>query len=290
MKEKSFNKEHLILDHPFPVSLENTKKIIFQMQNCICQIFKNGLNGTGFFCKIPFNNNYLPVLITNNHILKEEDIDNNKNIELSFLGEMKKINKKIIINDSRKKYTNPDIDISIIEMKPEDGIKDYLEIDDDDTNNEFLESEYKNKSVYIVHYPKGELSVSYGVIKDIIDEKRINHLCSTEEGSSGSPILSLKTLKIIGIHCGGFDNSKFNSGIFIRYAIKEFIENNFKAYGETKIILNNNRINQNSNHNVNNNTLFLAIMPIFFFPFFLKMKSGLDSSNFIIYKNLISRQ
>ena len=257
MKEKSFNKEHLILDHPFPVSLENTKKIIFQMQNCICQIFKNVLNGTGFFCKIPFNNNYLPVLITNNHILKEEDIDNNKNIELSFYGEMKKINKKIIINDSRKKYTNPDIDISIIEMKPEDGIKDYLEIDDDDTNNEFLESEYKNKSVYIVHYPKGELSVSYGVIKDIIDEKRINHLCSTEEGSSGSPILSLKTLKIIGIHCGGFDNSKFNSGTFIRYAIKKFL---LKIYGETKIMLNNNmnkkmRINQNSNHNVNNNNI-----------------------------------
>ena len=40
------------------------------MKNCICKILTNdGKKGTGFFCKIPYLNKLLPVLVTNNHIL-----------------------------------------------------------------------------------------------------------------------------------------------------------------------------------------------------------------------------
>ena len=43
-------KESLIQDQPIPVSLDNTKKIVYQMENCICKIYNNnGLTGTGFF-------------------------------------------------------------------------------------------------------------------------------------------------------------------------------------------------------------------------------------------------
>ena len=59
-------------------------------------------------------------------------------------------------------------------------------------------------------------------MNNIIDNKKICHYCNTGEGSSGSPILSLKTLKIIGIHYGGDKNIKFNYGTFIKYAIDEF--------------------------------------------------------------------
>ena len=39
------------------------------MDNCICKIFlKNDEIGIGFLCKFPFNNNVLPILITNNKI------------------------------------------------------------------------------------------------------------------------------------------------------------------------------------------------------------------------------
>ena len=70
-------KESLNKDQPIPVSLEGTRNILYQMENCICKIYKdNGAIGTGFFCKIPFNNNLLKVLITNNHILNENEIDN----------------------------------------------------------------------------------------------------------------------------------------------------------------------------------------------------------------------
>ena len=57
------------------------KKKVTEIENCICKIYlKNGEIGTGFFCKIPFNNNLLPVLIINNHVLNKNDKDNDTNI------------------------------------------------------------------------------------------------------------------------------------------------------------------------------------------------------------------
>ena len=107
--------EKLIEEQPIPVSINGTKKILFQMENCICKIYlKNGEKGTGFFCKIPFNNNLLPVLITNNHVLNENDIKNNNIIELSINNnEIKEIK----IDNLRKKYTNSDKYIDITIMK-----------------------------------------------------------------------------------------------------------------------------------------------------------------------------
>ena len=44
-----FKQEKLIEDQPIPVSLEGTKKILSQMENCTCIIYKeNGKKGTGF--------------------------------------------------------------------------------------------------------------------------------------------------------------------------------------------------------------------------------------------------
>ena len=76
------------------------------MKNCICKIYlKNGENGTGFFCKIPFNNIILPVLITNNHVLNKNDIKDNNIIKISIYNNEIK---EIIIDNLRKKYTNSD--------------------------------------------------------------------------------------------------------------------------------------------------------------------------------------
>ena len=87
-------KEGLIENQPSPVDLEGTKKILFRMEKCICKIYQNGKKGTGFFCKIPFpdKNNLLNVLITNNHILRQKDIEDNKIIKLTMYSiEEKKI-------------------------------------------------------------------------------------------------------------------------------------------------------------------------------------------------------
>ena len=93
------NQEQLI-----SVSIEKTKTILYQMENCICKIYKNNeVIGTGFLCKIPFNNYLLKVLITNNHILNENDIENNNIIDISIYNKDKKEEiKEIIINKKRK--------------------------------------------------------------------------------------------------------------------------------------------------------------------------------------------
>jgi hypothetical protein len=86
-----------------------------------------------------------------------------------------------------------------------------------------------------LHYPNGELNVSYGIINDIISKKTINHKCCTEEGSSGSPILLLETFKVIGIHYGsGLKNINLNYGTFIKYAIDLF-NNKYKNKNKNEI-------------------------------------------------------
>jgi V8-like Glu-specific endopeptidase len=55
-------------------------------------------------------------------------------------------------------------------------------------------------------------------------DSSIYHTCSTDFGSSGSPILSLKTFKVLGIHFGA-SHLEFNRGTFIKYAIDDFFKN-----------------------------------------------------------------
>ena len=232
---------------PIPVDLDGTNKILEQMMNCICKIVKdNGKKGTGFFCKFPFHNknNLLYVLITNNHILDENDIKNEKIIKFIMINkeqniekeieEIEEIEKEIRMDNSRKKFTikkeDEGIDITIIEIKPKIDKIDvdiFLEIDD-----KILELDCKNKSIYILHYPKDKRLVSYGLINSIYEGKTISHYCNTEYGSSGGPILLLNNFKIIVMHygCSKNINYQLNYGTFIKYAINEF---NYKYKNET---------------------------------------------------------
>ena len=90
----------------------------------------------------------------------------------------------------------------------------------DNKNRNF---EYIDETIYIIHYPEGKLSVSYGVLGNIYEDKKynFNHRCSTKGGSSGSPILNLNN-KVIGLHKEGYYN-KYNIGTFLNYPLKEFI-------------------------------------------------------------------
>ena len=224
--DTGFINQALIESQPIPIDIEGTKLILSQMENCICKIYQNNKKGTGFFCKIPFpdNNNLLNVLITNNHVLNEKDIENNKIIKLIMYDKGEKTEKEIIIDESRKKYTylnqKEGIDITIIEIKPYiDNINNYLEIDD-----KILDLECNRKSIYLLHYPKDKRLISYGLLNDIMGGKKINHYCNSEEGSSGGPILSLDSFKVIGVHFAGSNktNIKLNYGTYIKYIINDF--------------------------------------------------------------------
>ena len=75
-----------------------------------------------------------------------------------------------------------------------------------------------------MHYQKGNKSeYSLGTIKVILEDGvNIQHLCSTEEGSSGGPIINLENYKIIGIHKGYDDKHKVNLGTYLKEPIKDF--------------------------------------------------------------------
>ena len=202
------NKESILRGYPNVISYECSKKIIKQMERNICKITVGENQGTGFFCKIPFPdlNNMLSVFITNNHIINKELLyKDNLIIEINI--EEENNIRKLNLNN-RMKYTNEEYDITIIEIKNEDEINNYLELDDniinDIINNINKNKNYIDETIYIIQYPKSKLSVSYGILNQIYEYKKYNsnHKCSTEGGSSGSPILNINN-KLIGIHKEG---------------------------------------------------------------------------------------
>ena len=207
-------KEKLLNGYPDIISYECTKKIIEQMEKNICKIKIGNEQGTGFFCKIPYNNKI--VLMTNNHVIDE----NKKEINIKIKEEKRS---RIIDLNNRIKYTNEEYDITIIEMNEKDNINNYLELDNNIINE--LNEELIDKTIYIIQYPEGELSVSYGILDNIhIDKKyNFNHRCATKGGSSGAPILNIKNNKLIGIHKES-SNKRNNRGLFLNYPIKEYLQ------------------------------------------------------------------
>ena len=123
-------KEKLIQNSLEPISLEITKQIINQMQKSVCKIYINGITGTGFFTKIPYKDEFKKVLITNNHILCENEIKDGKIITFIINNNEEDI-RRIKMDEKRMRYTNEILDITIIEIdENKDGEYEYIEIDD----------------------------------------------------------------------------------------------------------------------------------------------------------------
>ena len=209
---KKYNKEAQITEDHESLNKDQLKQATFQMENCVCKIkLVNNKIGTGFFCLIPFpkKSNPLPVLITCNHVLNENNLVEGEKIYFSLNDE--KIQKSIIISKSRKTFTNEEKDVTFIEIKPdEDNINDESILDlDENIFKDDLNKIYEKKSVYIVHYEEGKVvKYSLGKIKYIDNNKfNINHNCKTLAGSSGSPIINVTNFKVIGVHYGYKKNS-----------------------------------------------------------------------------------
>ena len=220
------DKEKSLTKHPL-VTIAETELILKQMRYSICTIKNENGDGTGFFCQI--SNKKL--LLTNNHVINEELIKN-KNIITVKLND-DKIKKNIKIKDY---YTSIEYDTTIIEINDNDENINYLEIDDDifDENINLT-----NKKIYIIQYPtygnEQKASVSYGLLNKIKDEYNLEYFCSTEHGSSGSPILGLSNNKIIGIHKESLKNYEFNRGTLLKYPINEYLNKNDEIKLKLKI-------------------------------------------------------
>lgn len=254
--------EKSLKDYPDVITLQKTEKIVEQIKNSIFKIhISDGGNGTGFFCNIHNikTKQTMTVMITNNHIIGQEYLYSNKSIKISFNNEEKIMDIKL--DSSRKKYTNKQYDITIIEIKKSDKINknSFLEIDDkiyQDNPFDF----FTKKSVYILQYPNYHgASVSYGLIKQINQENELFHLCTTDKGSSGSPIINLENSKVIGIHKGGSESFNFNRGIFLKAPINDFfsININYSCNFSSKV---NKMLNdENEEDNLNKNEIEITL-------------------------------
>ena len=211
-----------------------------RMSKCICKLSGEKI-GTGFFCKIEYNNKLIPFLITNYHVINEDYLKDKKQLKFYINDDYQIIN----INEKSKIYSSvrEEYDVFIIKIKDDDEINNFLEIDKNIFNN-LSENSYKDEPIYILHYPNSEeASVSYGNGIEKINEYDIKHLCNTESGSSGGPILSSLTNKVIGIHKGAIKKKGeiiYNIGTFLKFPLKELNSN---------ITLNN----------VNNNQIFTEL-------------------------------
>ena len=244
----------LLNNYPNIISYESTKKIIEQMERTLCKINIQQIKGSGFLCKIPFpdRNNMLPVFITNNHIINK-DILYQKNAKI--LIDIKDRSDLIQLDlNNRIKYTNQEYDITIIEIIEIDKIYNFLELDDNiindiifNTNNNKM---YTKETIYAIQYPEEKLSVSYGILDGVCEDKKylFIHKCSTNLGSAGCPILNIYNNKVIGVHCAG--GRDFNKGIFLNYPLNEFIKLNYNDYLikkfnlEYKVNIQNDKINK----------------------------------------------
>ena len=257
------DEEILLENFPIPIDIKGMNDILEQMKTNVCKIYKNnGEKATGFFCTIIYESHRIPVLMTNNHVIDEEYIKINEFLNIRINDDQ---DQKTIRLKNKNYYCSEKYDTTIIELSSKDDINNFLEIDEKiyfPNSNDC----YIKESVYIIQYQKNHnVLVSYGIIKEL-NEYDINHCCSTEKGSSGSPIISIKSKKIIGIHKEGKEKFDFNMGTFLKYPILEFIEkiskNNNNNYLEKKttpsFLLDNNNTPQknlgNNNKIENNNT------------------------------------
>ena len=165
IKRKNFKIKEFNQGKIFKQINENNEKILSKGKNCLIKIIIEDINGNkigienGFFCKLLVNKNHLNVLITNNKVINREFLENKRELIIEHLNEKKIIN----LNNDRFKFTNEEIDFTVIEILSQDLIEDFFEIDEFMTINDCL-----NKEIFIINYPQGEdISLIKGKIINI---------------------------------------------------------------------------------------------------------------------------
>ena len=218
--------------------LDICRKMLYIMNNCIYKINFENKQAIGFFCKIPipYNNMPLYVLITNNNVLNEDILDK-KDGKISINIKDEKNIKELNLNN-RKKYTSKEYNTTIIEIKEDDSIKNYLELDHliiqaiMNEKNEIKHTEvYMDQIFYIINNQLGVLTISQVKIRSF-EKTLFLAECNTKEISLGVPIISYYN-KLIGIY---FNQKKVYKNILyftpLNYPINEFI---FQYYNPTVI-------------------------------------------------------
>ena len=216
----------------------NEMQRILTKKKAVCEIKYNDQIGTGFFCEITIKKKPIKVLFTNNHVLDKKAIENENKITLII------DDKKCVLKMSKDRFkcTNINLDYSCIEILEEDNIDcDTFKIDEEINTDEPTKT-YKLEEYAIIQYPEEKLQITRGKIESISNET-ITHYIPTKDGSSGSPIIGLnRSLKLIGIHCGGNSEKGENKGSYFKHILDDILEEENKTE-EIRIVLENKPLN-----------------------------------------------
>ena len=191
--------------------------IIIKARQSICKIIIKSntgvIYGTGFFMMLSATEKYL---ITNNHVISQNNINDDIEIEIHN-QETKKLN----LNNREIKYFPKPKDITIIEIKPNDEIyNDILFLDYDRNYVGGYKNMYQNVPIFLIEHPNGGIAeCGNGKIVNIYNGFEFDHDISTEEGASGSPIMlytkNINSIQVIGIHKKADYDKNLNSDTFI---------------------------------------------------------------------------
>ena len=218
-----------------PISLD----VIDQVKKSVCKIILRNKKsfGTGFFMKYSEKK----YLLTNHHVIEDE----NEIVEIEIWN-VKKDNKtpwKIDLKDRFKKFIPDSKDITIIEIKESDDIyKDvyFLNYDTNYKNQDQGYSIYNEADIFSIEHPFGGTAKSASGKITAISGFEFDHNISTEEGSSGSPILllhdNINFVYVIGIHKGAIRTHKqlTNLGTFIGEIFNEINEDNKESKSQKR--------------------------------------------------------
>ena len=194
------------------------------MENDVHKISIGNKESIGFFCEIPLSkvNENMHVLITNNSIINEDILKKkDSKIFIEIQGENK--NKEITLSN-RKNYTSKKYNITIIEIKKEDKINNYLELELGYGNFNYM-NYYEDKTIYMINNILGVSTVTFSSIKYVQDEdKNYSFVFNSNKNilTERAPIF-MSNNKIIGIIK---DKSDFKTleGIFLIFPIKEYLK------------------------------------------------------------------
>ena len=137
-----------------------------------------------------------------------------------------------------------DLDITIIQLKDSDNIIEYVDFLDYDLNYIRGYDQYLNNEIFTIEHPKNEPEHASGKIIEIFNNFEFKHSIDTEGGASGSPLILINTLKVIGIHKAGHidENNLINFGTFIGEIFKDIYRKYDNNYIIGTFLINKNNI------------------------------------------------
>ena len=117
---------------------------LYKVIKSVCKIIYENNVGTGFLIKLYKDEKELNCLMSNQHVITKEMIELNKIIDINYKCEKKWLRVKLDKNERYIIY-NEKLDVTIIEMKSEDKIKEKYFLLPNINNN----IDYINKDIYI---------------------------------------------------------------------------------------------------------------------------------------------